>query len=217
MEKLCECGCGKVAPICTHTNVARGRIKGEQLRFISGHNGCQRKRSTHCPKGHLLSGENAYLVPSKGTSLNTGKAYRQGLGCRICISDREKQRRSTPEGKTERALESLKKHGGLPPDELKRAKPLILEFYKRPEEFQVCPICGDSCSGKKKMAADHSHVDKKFRAMICQACNTALGHCREREDLLGNGKLGRYLAQHKGDFICPTGLYEAGIIARVIL
>ncbi len=37
--KLCECGCGQVAPIAKKTNRKRGWVKGEPLRFIQGHNG----------------------------------------------------------------------------------------------------------------------------------------------------------------------------------
>jgi len=36
--KLCECGCGKPAPISKVTNRKKGRIKGKPSRFISGHN-----------------------------------------------------------------------------------------------------------------------------------------------------------------------------------
>ena len=35
---LCGCGCGQPAPIAKQTDVRRGHIKGECLRFISGHN-----------------------------------------------------------------------------------------------------------------------------------------------------------------------------------
>lgn len=38
-RKLCECGCGGLAPIATKTNRKRGWMKGNELRFIRGHNG----------------------------------------------------------------------------------------------------------------------------------------------------------------------------------
>ncbi len=35
--KLCECGCGQSTPIVTHTNAAKGYIKGQYCRFAPGH------------------------------------------------------------------------------------------------------------------------------------------------------------------------------------
>lgn len=35
--KLCECGCGKAAPIATQTNTALGHVKGQPMRFVRGH------------------------------------------------------------------------------------------------------------------------------------------------------------------------------------
>lgn len=35
--KLCECGCGHPAPIAKFNNRARGHVKGQPLRFCSGH------------------------------------------------------------------------------------------------------------------------------------------------------------------------------------
>lgn len=35
---LCECGCGGVAPIAKHTRARAGIVKGQQTRFIQGHN-----------------------------------------------------------------------------------------------------------------------------------------------------------------------------------
>ena len=34
----CACGCGEDAPIADRTDRARGRVKGEPLRFVRGHN-----------------------------------------------------------------------------------------------------------------------------------------------------------------------------------
>lgn len=35
---LCECGCGNPAPLASHTRKERGQVKGQPVRFISGHN-----------------------------------------------------------------------------------------------------------------------------------------------------------------------------------
>jgi hypothetical protein len=37
MPKLCECGCGELAPISTQNRPADGHIKGQPVRFIHGH------------------------------------------------------------------------------------------------------------------------------------------------------------------------------------
>ena len=38
MLKLCECGCGQPAPIAKYNSYTTGRIKGQPVRFIKGHN-----------------------------------------------------------------------------------------------------------------------------------------------------------------------------------
>lgn len=37
-DGLCECGCGERTPPATKTNLRRGAIKGQPVRFIHGHN-----------------------------------------------------------------------------------------------------------------------------------------------------------------------------------
>lgn len=44
--KLCECGCGRPAPIAKHTNTSRGHIKGKPIRFVNGHQGVASKTKT---------------------------------------------------------------------------------------------------------------------------------------------------------------------------
>jgi hypothetical protein len=36
--KLCECGCGQPALVARWNNPSKGHVKGEPVRFISGHN-----------------------------------------------------------------------------------------------------------------------------------------------------------------------------------
>lgn len=37
MEKLCECGCGRLAPVAKKTDASRGAVAGCSLRFVRGH------------------------------------------------------------------------------------------------------------------------------------------------------------------------------------
>jgi hypothetical protein len=64
--RSCECGCGLPAPIATRTDSRRGHIKGQPVRFISGHNAfCQikhghaRHRRDARPTPEYISFDNA--------------------------------------------------------------------------------------------------------------------------------------------------------------
>jgi hypothetical protein len=66
LDKLCECGCGQPAPIAKTTWKRRGYIKGQPLRFISGHN-LPKDRTAHFKHGHVLGGKESseYLAYRK--------------------------------------------------------------------------------------------------------------------------------------------------------
>jgi rubrerythrin len=200
---ICECGCGQVTKLCTHTDKSRGLVKGESQRFIVGHQGFLRKSRNRCPNGHAITLENSVVSAVKGSS-TIGTNYRPKVKCKICEIARGKARRLTLAGQIERILERLKK-AGLSDAELLRAQPLILEFFSRPLSERICPICGYVCEAKWRTAADHCHVTLRFRAMICRYCNAALGYARDREDLLGDGKLGQYVKQHRAHHIACAG------------
>ncbi len=59
MTKLCECGCGKPAPIATHNQTRYGYVKGLPMRFIKGHHLRVRGLHTHNRK-HGMSGAPEY-------------------------------------------------------------------------------------------------------------------------------------------------------------
>ena len=45
------------------------------------------------------------------------------------------------------------------------------EIKEYKETHFVCEICGKT----EKLCVDHDHKTKKFRGLLCQACNRALG------------------------------------------
>jgi hypothetical protein len=49
--KLCECGCGKPAPIAKRTNNKFGHVRGEPVRFYRGHNIRLDERSRYASHG----------------------------------------------------------------------------------------------------------------------------------------------------------------------
>jgi hypothetical protein len=56
--KLCDCGCGQPAPLACQTNKRRGWVKGQPIRFISGHH---RRKSFETYSFAIENGERDYL------------------------------------------------------------------------------------------------------------------------------------------------------------
>jgi hypothetical protein len=52
-----------------------------------------------------------------------------------------------------------------------------------------CEVCGE----KGQICFDHNHLTGKFRGWICSSCNFALGHSKDRPELLI--KLANYLIE----------------------
>lgn len=59
-----------------------------------------------------------------------------------------------------------------------------------------CAICGRSVKGNKNAHLDHNHETGKVRAILCRACNTALGMFQDSTIVLLNAI--EYLDEHNG-------------------
>lgn len=68
MSKLCECGCGRPAPIAPGNVVSKGWIKDEPLRFVKGHN----RRGAH--GGRTRSPATRWVESARGCWIWQGKA-----------------------------------------------------------------------------------------------------------------------------------------------
>ncbi len=84
--KLCECGCGKPAPIATQTAAKFGRIKGQPMRFIVGHNGRVMPRGAASPqwKGGRRPHNSGYIMvyaPDHPRANNVGSVLEHILIC----------------------------------------------------------------------------------------------------------------------------------------
>lgn len=60
---LCQCGCGQPAPIATRTTKARGRIKGQPVKFIRGHNSVGMNRSKPLKATRYVEEDRGYKTP----------------------------------------------------------------------------------------------------------------------------------------------------------
>ena len=74
---LCACGCGKQAPIAKRTRSGRGQVKGQFLRFISGHNSIlidseeqKRRASFRNPDALRYTGRKNNYIKLKGRHMH---------------------------------------------------------------------------------------------------------------------------------------------------
>lgn len=69
------------------------------------------------------------------------------------------------------------RNAGMPETEVVRAAVAAAKFDG------ICQCCGQPQSGMvgagKDFAFDHDHTTKRFRGIICAACNLAIGHAQE--------------------------------------
>jgi hypothetical protein len=58
----------------------------------------------------------------------------------------------------------------------------------------VCDICKKPPKLGKRLSIDHNHVNNRVRALLCGNCNSILGLCHEKADILTNAI--KYLQIH---------------------
>jgi hypothetical protein len=79
------------------------------------------------------------------------------------------------------------------------------DFLKRMEDQQnLCAVCNTTLSlGSYKSASravlDHCHSSNNLRSVLCNACNSGLGHFRDKPELLE--KAANYLRKHNQNII----------------
>lgn len=54
------------------------------------------------------------------------------------------------------------------------------------EQNGVCLICNQKNIKNKDLVIDHDHITKEIRGLLCDGCNTGLGHFKENTEALNN-------------------------------
>lgn len=75
--KLCECGCGRPAPIATKTSARDGWIKGKARRFINGHN-MRRFHADHLESYGQRNERGCLIWPGSKDESGYGTFYHEG-------------------------------------------------------------------------------------------------------------------------------------------
>lgn len=123
--------------------------------------GIGRPLKEFCKYGHKLSETRVFEA--------TGRTR-----CSICLPERsERLRKSDPEKAKRYAREQSWKKIGLTED--------MYEDAAHKQKYK-CAICGLKVSGR--LHVDHCHETNKFRGLLCQPCNMALGLLKDNLDTI---------------------------------
>lgn len=108
---------------------------------------------------------------------NTAQADGLSTWCKSC---------SKIVGKDKSWKSRIKHHYGLTP----------VEYYKiLADQNGLCAICKTPANeDNKRLAVDHCHTTGKVRGLLCFHCNTLLGHCFEKLEILLNAA--DYIRKH---------------------
>lgn len=122
---------------------------------------------------HSCQEEKELIEFSKSPKLSSGVRS----NCKSC--DRKTRRKfynKYRENKIRWAVEYNRyKHTGF-------SKDLYTSLLKK--QKGVCAICGGPPVHKKSLSADHDHITKKTRGLLCGPCNTGLGGFKDNIELL---------------------------------
>ncbi|PWT75530.1 MAG: hypothetical protein C5B59_08610 [Bacteroidetes bacterium] len=125
--------------------------------------GKMRPTQTHCKRGHERSGDNLYTAP------NGAKA------CKECQRQSHSRYRKNENGKSASKSRDL------------REVFWTLERYNAALIVQnnACAICKEAFSKfPKSPFADHDHIKKTPRGLLCSTCNSGLGMFKDSPALL---------------------------------
>jgi hypothetical protein len=148
---------------------------------------------------------------------HTAERHTRGNRCVVCVADAVKRFEASDHGKAQRARHKRKYATKTEVREkLKGYKAKFLatpkgrasiqrdQFARRmrryglsAQEFHdlvagqggLCAVCGRAFADlpAKQVAIDHCHCTSRVRGILCQACNTMLGHARDSADILRKG------------------------------
>jgi hypothetical protein len=179
---LCQCGCGQKTNLAPKTNNLKGWVKGQPLRFVSGHNALKvrhrhstldQKRCTKCKKDKL---QDAFYRSSNSSD-------GRHSWCKQCL-DTAKNAVKTRDPRRYRAMQRASWY--------RNRLNLEQDGYDAmlQEQQGVCKVCKCPETTKNKdgltlpLSVDHDHTTGKVRGLLCRKCNIGIGSFGDSPDLL---------------------------------
>lgn len=164
-----------------------------------------------CPMCRLSKATDAF-------GFNRGKPGGRATYCRLCAADKARVRwAGLPSDHPARIRNRTRHASRTPAAEARRQAYLRSKEFRRKqfwwrlykkygltevafrEMFQrqrgACAICRTVFKRKSQMHVDHCHRTGKVREILCNKCNTTLGHVREDLNFLES--LAEYLRRHR--------------------
>ena len=181
---------------------------GYQLRCLK----CRRDKD----RTYKLNNPDKHKATANRKRNEDRKLYREGLTDlepRANILSRE-DRKNNPEKHLQWAKDYRERTG-----QYRNTMEVCRRLHTTPEHYyemlenqnNKCAICNEEETRKSRtdgkicaLAIDHCHKSGKIRALLCHACNTAIGKFKDNIDLLNSAI--RYLQQHEHIMDDVTGV-----------
>ncbi|MFF6966038.1 endonuclease VII domain-containing protein [Streptomyces anthocyanicus] len=156
-------------------------------------------------KGCMRSNKQTWRSDNPEQNRSTDQAWREANKKKIAET-RAAYRQANKDKLNEYNREWRKKNKDrVPGYYMKHTYGLSREEYAATLEKQggVCAICKQECRVHARLSVDHCHRTNVIRGLLCQSCNTALGHLEDDPDRLRAAI--NYLTKHdEENDECPT-------------
>ena len=159
------------------------------------------QRCTECKREHKRLQGAAYYAQVKAAGRSSWRKPMACLDCGVDLLPILGERRNT------RCDPCREKHRKpYQKDSVKNREKHLRRFYrltiadvdaKVAAQDGRCAICGDQPVPPARLHVDHSHADKRVRALLCGPCNRMIGMAREDRDILAAAS--EYLDVHQAD------------------
>lgn len=131
--------------------------------------------------------------------MSNSKALRSSAAYKKRAAEWQREYRQRHPDKIAAQKKRYKESGYTRDSHLRREYGITLEQFNAQFAKQggACAVCRTGDPGHKRgWCADHSHVTGKFRGVLCNACNIALGAMKDNPVILKNAAF--YLEAHDG-------------------
>lgn len=153
--KLCECGCGQPTKIAKKNYPKKGHVKGQLLRFVTGH--------------HLRT-PSVSSVPFPDCQHKSKRNHRVCPACQ-----RRRLREESPEF-SKRMRERFRQWKyDISPAQYQ---------YMLDQQRGVCAICAQPPDARGPLNVDHNHNTGVIRGLLCIPCNRGIGFLRDSSSLI---------------------------------